>query len=107
MSKTNRLFFYLPPEIQHYHFWQRLAQLPFVKAIYLFGSRARGDDAAKSDIDLAVSCPDASVSQWQQVLDIVEDADTLLSIDVVRYDLLKNGAFKQQIDQNKKVVYAR
>lgn len=106
-AKNTPPFFRLPPEIKHYHFWQKLAQLPFVTAIYLFGSRARGDDAAKSDIDLALSCPDASVAQWQQVLDIIEEADTLLGIDVVRYDQLRDGAFKQQIDQNKKVVYER
>jgi uncharacterized protein len=33
------------------------AALPDVQAIYVFGSRARGDHGAESDVDLAVLCP--------------------------------------------------
>jgi predicted nucleotidyltransferase len=69
-----------------YRFVDRIAELPVVDAIYLFGSRARGDNDRSSDIDLAVSCPGASGDEWDQVLDIVEDADTLLMIDCVRLD---------------------
>ena len=100
MSKLN-----LPVDIADYGFWHKLVALPFVKTVYLFGSRARGDARAKSDIDLAVECPSASFQQWQEVLDIVEDADTLLAIDVVRYDLLGDSVFRRKIDQNKVVVY--
>ncbi len=69
-----------------YRFVERIAALPFVEAIYLFGSRARGDVHQYSDIDIAVSCPGASRAEWGQVLDLVEDADTLLMIDCVRLD---------------------
>lgn len=100
ISKLN-----LPVEIAGYGFWQKLAGLSFVKAVYLFGSRARGDSRIRSDIDLAVDCPEASFGQWQEVLDIVEDADTLLAIDVVRYDHLGDSVFRHKIDQNKVVVY--
>jgi predicted nucleotidyltransferase len=100
ISKLN-----LPVNIAGYGFWQKLAGLPFVKAVYLFGSRARGDARPKSDIDLAVNCPEASLQQWQEVLDIVEDADTLLAIDVIRYDHLGDSVFRHKIDQSKVVVY--
>jgi predicted nucleotidyltransferase len=69
-----------------YTFIERLKALPFVEAIYLFGSRARGTQRERSDIDLAIRCPLAGVREWQEVLDIVEDADTLLRIDCVRLD---------------------
>ncbi len=95
----------LPVEIAQYEFWTKLTALPFVKSIYLFGSRARGDARPKSDIDLAVNCPGASFLQWQDVLDIVEDADTLLGIDIVRYDELSDNLFKHKIDESKVVVY--
>ncbi|WP_111638661.1 nucleotidyltransferase family protein [Marinomonas shanghaiensis] len=95
----------LPIDIAEYGFWHKLVALPFVEAVYLFGSRARGDARPKSDIDLAINCPSASFQQWQKVLDIVEEADTLLGIDVVRYDHLGDCAFRHKIDQNKVVVY--
>jgi uncharacterized protein len=62
---------------------QTLARGSKVKLILLFGSRARGDHQERSDIDLAVECPDASVQEWQAVLDIIEEAPTLLPIDCV------------------------
>jgi predicted nucleotidyltransferase len=74
--------------LTEYRFLQDLAALPFVQAIWLFGSRARGTARERSDIDLAILCPGATVAEWQQVLDIVEEADTLLSIDAVRFDEL-------------------
>jgi predicted nucleotidyltransferase len=88
-----------------YKFWDKLTDLPFVQSVYLFGSRARGDGRPKSDIDIAVNCPGASFEQWQKVLDIIEDADTLLGIDIVRYDTLSDSLFKRKIDENKVVIY--
>jgi len=69
-----------------YRFVDRIAALPFVDAVWLFGSRARGDAAPTSDIDLAVACPRATPAQWHEILGIVEDADVLLPIDCVRLD---------------------
>lgn len=43
-------------QLTDYHFLQQIADLPFVDAIYLFGSRARGDHRERSDIDLAILC---------------------------------------------------
>jgi predicted nucleotidyltransferase len=74
--------------LTEYRFLGQLAALPCVHAVWLFGSRARGTARERSDIDLAILCPGASVEEWQAVLDIVEEADTLLSIDVVRFDEL-------------------
>lgn len=71
-----------------YAFVDRLKALPFVEAIWLFGSRARGTAGQRADIDIALVAPTATESEWQQALDIVEDADTLLRIDLVRFDAL-------------------
>ena len=61
-----------------YEFIERLKALPFVEAIYLYGSRARGTHRRHSDIDLTVVCPQATLKDWQQVVDILDEADTLL-----------------------------
>jgi predicted nucleotidyltransferase len=72
--------------LTEYRFLADLAALPFVQAVWLFGSRARGTARERSDIDLAILCPEASAAEWQQVLDIIEEADTLLEIDALRFD---------------------
>lgn len=71
-------------DILQYEFLKQLKALPFVRTIYLFGSRARGDNEERSDIDLAISCdPDA---KWHLVSEILEEADTLLEIDYIDLD---------------------
>ena len=90
-----------------YNFVNKIKTLPFVEAIYLFGSRARGDADDKSDIDLAILCPEASVEDWNNIAEYLGNAPVLNHIDAVRYDTLKNGLFKQQIDKYKQVLYAK
>ena len=73
-------------QLNDYLFLQKIAALPFVDAIYLFGSRARGDHRDRSDIDIAILCPNANETDWQLILQLIDDADTLLSIDCIRLD---------------------
>ncbi|NBC34396.1 MAG: nucleotidyltransferase domain-containing protein [Alphaproteobacteria bacterium] len=61
-----------------------LSRFPDVERVILYGSRARGDAAPRSDIDLAVDCPLASRSMWLRMIDAFEEADALLFIDPVR-----------------------
>lgn len=76
----------MAPELS-YRFIEDIKALPFVEAVYLFGSRARGDGQERSDIDLAVKLQkNAAANQWHEVLEIVEEADTLLEIDCVNLD---------------------
>ena len=83
--------------IQDYKFYKDLAALPFVKEIWLFGSRARGDNQDRADIDLAVSCT-ATFQDWAAVQEIIDGADTLLKIDCVRLNELGDtSALKQSI----------
>lgn len=67
-------------------FVQEIKKLPFVQQVILFGSRARGTAGQFSDIDVAVVCPQATIQEWFQILDIVDNAQTLLSIDCLRFD---------------------
>lgn len=59
-----------------------LAQEYGLKKVILFGSRARGDNRERSDIDLAVQGGDTV----QFALDVEEKAPTLLFFDVVNLD---------------------
>lgn len=88
--------------IRNYKFITKIKNLPFVQKIILFGSRARGTQQPRSDIDLAIVCPNANSQEWQQILDIVEEADTLLEIDCLQFDKtddeLKKRILKDEIE---------
>lgn len=60
--------------------------LEVIDTIYLFGSRAREDAGKRSDIDLAIECPRASLQQWHAMLAVIDEAETLLKFDVVRLE---------------------
>lgn len=53
-----------------------------IKKIVLFGSRARGDNKPKSDIDIAVYSSTSTNNEGIIVSDF-EDLDTLLKIDII------------------------
>lgn len=84
-------------EFQKYSFIKQIKQLPFVNQVLLFGSRARGTNQSRSDIDLAIICPKATEQDWFKILDIVDQADTLLAIDCVRFDTIVDEEFKNRI----------
>jgi predicted nucleotidyltransferase len=91
-----------------YEFFRRLAALPFVDAIWLFGSRAQGTARPRSDIDLAILCPRADWRDWDLVERIVEEADTLLRIDCLRWDELQEGdPLRASILRHHEVVFER
>ncbi|MEY4464013.1 MAG: hypothetical protein RLZZ81_984 [Pseudomonadota bacterium] len=94
--------------IKEYSFFINLTKLPFIEEIWLFGSRSRGDNHERADIDIAILCPNANQDDWHQVLDIIDDADTLLKIDCVRFDTLNDDdKFKQNINNFKKILYKK
>ncbi|MBF0153108.1 MAG: nucleotidyltransferase domain-containing protein [Magnetococcales bacterium] len=91
-----------------YRFIEQIKALPFVEAIYLYGSRARNTHRPRSDIDLAIVCPTAGNEEWQQVLDIVAEADTLLEIDCLRLDAEpQRSRLRQNIEKDHQVIHER
>lgn len=76
-----------------------LSQVSSVEAVILFGSRARGDHWERSDIDLAVVCPEASRKDWHEMVDIVEEARTLFKIDLVRFDNAPDSLKKEILSE--------
>lgn len=81
-------------------FIQEITKLPFAEKVILYGSRARGDNQERSDIDIAVDAPHASAHDWRTIMDIVENRTTLLGVDCVRYDHLSpHNPLKLAIDR--------
>lgn len=72
--------------IKDYKFIDKIKNLPYVDEVWLYGSRAREDNMDRSDIDLAIICPKATQNNWIELKGIIDEADTLLKIDCVRFD---------------------
>ncbi len=89
-----------------YHITEELSQFPMVESVILFGSRARGDHRERSDIDLAVVCPDASIQDWFKMTKIIDDAPTLLKVDLVQFEEMQK-AFQEEINLDGIVLYER
>ena len=71
-----------------------------VKKLILFGSRARGTNHERSDIDLAAQGGDAS-----NFAEALEELDTLLMFDVINLDGNLDADFLAEIDRDGIILY--
>lgn len=85
---------------------QQFGLIPNVQSVLLFGSRARGDAADRSDFDLAIDAPDLTKENWDKIYWMVEDAETLYKIDCVWLQKA-NEEFKNNILRDAKVLFKR
>ncbi len=60
-------------EIMRYQFIKDICALPFVKALYLFGSRARETNGERSDIDLAIDTLEKALLRLEEA--VLQPAD--------------------------------
>lgn len=88
------------------HIVARLRRMPVVERCVLFGSRARGDHDRRADIDLAIACPNASPADWARIWSMVDDAPTLLAIDLVRLEEAPEP-LRQAIEREGRTLYER
>ncbi|MGD0466437.1 MAG: nucleotidyltransferase domain-containing protein [Gammaproteobacteria bacterium] len=95
-------------DIKNYKFYKDLINLAFIKEIWIFGSRARGDNQDRADLDLAVLCDNANFEDWLKIRSIIDNADTLLKIDCIRLDeLAETSSLKIAIMQQGIKLYER
>lgn len=80
-----------------------LAKKYDIKRIILFGSRARGDNRDRSDIDIAVS--GGNITEF--ALDAEETIDTLLMFDVVNLDKYVQPELLDEIEKEGIVIYEK
>ena len=94
-------------DVVAYKFFQELCRISTIQEIWLFGSRARGDYNDRSDIDLFILSQEGTEQNIMQANQIVENADTLLKIDLIWSNKLNNLKLKQQIEKSHLVLYKR
>ena len=79
----------------------RIAKKSNVKKVILFGSRARGTNSERSDIDLAISGGNALDFYY----DVEEKAHTLLMFDVVDLDKGISEELQAEIKKDGVILY--
>lgn len=80
-----------------------LAKKYSVTKIILFGSRARGTNTERSDIDIAVYGGDFEHFYW----DVKENVPSLLMFDVVQADVKISDELKQEIERDGITIYEK
>ena len=79
------------------------AQKYSVTKIILFGSRARGSNTERSDIDIAVYGGDFDHFYW----DVKEKTHSLLMFDIVQADTTISDELKQEIEKDGVTIYEK
>ena len=79
------------------------AQKYSIEKLVLFGSRARGTNTERSDIDIAVYGGDYDHFYW----DVKEKMHSLLMFDIVQADELISEELKQEIEKDGVIIYEK
>ena len=80
-------------------------RFPFVREVRLFGSRATGHARRASDIDLAISAPEATARQWLELTEAIEAAPVIYEFDVVRIEGTHNPRLMEKIAREGMSIY--
>ncbi len=80
-------------------------RFPSVREVRLFGSRATGHARRASDIDLAISAPDATAEQWMELTDALDEAPIIYEFDVVRTERVHNPRLIEKIAREGVPIY--
>lgn len=80
-------------------------RFPCVREVRLFGSRATGHARRASDIDLAISAPDATASQWLELTAALDEAPIIYEFDVVRTERAHNPRLIEKIAREGVPIY--
>ena len=79
------------------------AQKHSITKIILFGSRARGTNTERSDIDIAVYGGDFDAFYW----DVKEKTHSLLMFDIVQADVPISAELEEEIGKDGVVIYEK
>lgn len=80
-------------------------RFPCVREVRLFGSRATGHACRASDIDLAISAPEATAEEWLELADAIAAAPIIYELDVVRTDRLDQTRLREKIAGEGVTIY--
>ena len=85
---------------------ERFSHFPHVEKVILYGSRARGDEEERSDIDLAVT-GELTQEEWHEMQGYIElEARTLLPVELVRLEKV-SPKLRENIQREGVTLYER
>ncbi|MSU33730.1 MAG: nucleotidyltransferase domain-containing protein [Pedosphaera sp.] len=80
-------------------------RFPAVEEVRVFGSRSKGTARRASDLDLAISAPTASATEWADLSDALENAPLIYELDLVRLEQTFNERLKEKIARDGVTLY--
>ena len=80
-------------------------RFPYVREVRLFGSRATGHARRASDIDLAISAPEATADQWLELTDALDENPIIYEFDLVRTERTHNPRLLDKIAREGVAIY--
>jgi predicted nucleotidyltransferase len=80
-------------------------RFPVVREVRVFGSRATGHAGRASDLDLAISAPDATPSEWSDLCEALENAPLIYELDLVRPEQTTSPRLKEKIESEGIPIY--
>ncbi|MEN3015368.1 MAG: nucleotidyltransferase domain-containing protein [bacterium] len=80
---------------------------PEIQKASLFGSRASNKYRKNSDIDIVIYAPNLDLSTYLLILSELNQTNTLLNIDLIHYERIKNAKLKEDIQKNSVQIYSK
>jgi predicted nucleotidyltransferase len=80
---------------------------PEVKKVIVYGSRAKGNFSARSDIDLVIRDSQVSMNKLGEIRDQLEESDFPYLVDLQIYEDITNENLIEHIKRVGKVIYER
>ncbi|MBQ2381052.1 MAG: nucleotidyltransferase domain-containing protein [Succinivibrio sp.] len=81
----------------------KFAEISSVDKVILFGSRARGTNSQRSDIDLAVYGGNIDLFYWN----IMDKVDSLITFDIIDASSNISDKLKLEIEKDGVVIYEK
>jgi predicted nucleotidyltransferase len=72
-------------------------RFPAVLEVRVFGSRATGHARRASDLDLAISAPVATPTEWSDLCEALDNAPIIYELDLVRPEQTASPRLKEKI----------
>lgn len=81
------------------------SNFPVVKRVYVYGSRAKGDFKAGSDIDLAIMEPATDLRSRSKIQSMFDDSHLPMRVDLVDFQSLESDSLKSHILRVGRCIY--